>query len=214
MKRNNPWIVLCAAALVSWALLPGCATLPADTGSGTQQSAPARTEPAAGSTAATPAPAKAEAAAASGVTGEDPFAGAENLALGRSVRSNNHIYDFTATKAVDGDLLTYFEGAANAYPNELTVDLGAMRRIRALRIKLNPRRIWQKRAQTIEVLVSADGAAFTTALKAAEYEFDPVSGENTVTIPCEAEARYVRLSFKANTGATGGQAAELEIFGE
>lgn len=199
MKRDNPWIVLCAAALVSCALFSGCATAPAARASEPPAAAePVRTEP----------------ADAAAVSAADPFAGAENLALGRSVRSNNHIYEFTATKAVDGDLLTYFEGAANAYPNDLTVDLGSARRIRALRIRLNPRRIWQKRAQTIEVLVSADGVNFTTATEAAAYEFDPVTGENTVTIPLEAEARYVRLSFSSNTGATGGQAAELEIFGE
>jgi len=37
---------------------------------------------------------------------------------------------------------TYWEGAAKSYPNEITVDLGEPRALAAIRIKLNPQRIW------------------------------------------------------------------------
>jgi hypothetical protein len=45
----------------------------------------------------------------------------------------------------------------------------------------------------------------------AGYVFDPATG-NAVTIPVSATARFVRLTFTANTGWPAGQAAELEVY--
>jgi hypothetical protein len=146
--------------------------------------------------------------------GADEFAGKTNLALGRPTRSNNHIYEFTAPKATDGEILTYFEGAANAYPDEISVDLGGEKSITALRLKLNPKRIWQARKQTFEVLGSADGTTFASIVPSTAYQFDPDAG-NIVTVPLKgAKATVLKLSFTANDGSTGAQIAELEIYGE
>jgi hypothetical protein len=156
----------------------------------------------------------APAAQASAATAEaDTYAGMNNLALGRPTRSNNHIYEFTAPKATDGEILTYWEGAAKAYPDEISVDLGGERSIKAIRLKLNPKKIWQARKQTLEVLTSSDGAAYVQAMAPKAYQWDPDSG-NEVTIPIEAKASFVKLSFTANEGSTGAQLAELEIYGE
>jgi hypothetical protein len=144
----------------------------------------------------------------------DPYKDATNLGLGRPILANNHIYAFTAPKAVDGDVLTYWEGAASSYPNEITVDLGEEKAIAALRLKLNPNRIWQARKQTISVLLSADGNEYAAALAPADYVFDPRVNTNTVTIPLQGKAEFIRLVFSANDGATGGQIAEWEVFGE
>jgi hypothetical protein len=146
-------------------------------------------------------------------TEPDPFAGSVNLAKGARVRANNHIYDFIAENAVDGDVRTYWEGAANAYPDEITIDLGAPHALQAMRLKLNPQRIWQARTQVFSILGSADGADFTTIVHAAGYRFDPAAGANTVTVPLAATAMHLRLSFTANDGATGAQIAEWEVFG-
>ena len=144
----------------------------------------------------------------------DPFAARANLALHRPVASNNHIFAFTADNAVDGDVRTYWEGAANSYPNEITVDLGQPRALSAVRIRLNPQRIWAARTQTFAVLASAEGETFITAAESAAWKFDPAAGDNTVTVPITITARFVKLLCTANDGATAGQIAELEVFGE
>jgi len=132
-----------------------------------------------------------------------------HLASGKPARSNNHIYEFTANQAFDGDLQTYWEGGARAYPNDLEVDLGAEQTVGRLVVRLNPRRIWGARTQTIEVL-AGQGAEARTVVAAADYRFDPAT-DNAVTIAVEATHRYWTLRFTANSEATGGQAAEVEF---
>lgn len=136
-----------------------------------------------------------------------------NLAYGKYSKSNNHIYEFTSDKAFDGEVLSYWEGGANAYPNLLSVDLGAPRDVGKLVLRLNPKRIWSARTQNIEVLTSADGETFTTVVPAKDYDFDPIDSDNSVTIPLGGKAQHWQLKFTSNTEATAGQLAELEIFG-
>jgi hypothetical protein len=180
--------------------------------------APPAPEPQAAGTAPTEAavvraaPAAAAPAAASAAA--DPFAGKTNLALGKTTRANNHIYEFTAPKATDGEILTYWEGAANAYPDEISVDLGGEKAVKAIRLKLNPKKIWQARKQTFSVLTSSDGTSYTEAVPSKVYDFDPDANSNIVTVPIDAKTSFVKLSFTANDGSTGAQIAELEIFGE
>lgn len=143
----------------------------------------------------------------------DPFAAAANLAIRRPIASNNHVFAFTAENAVDGDVRSYWEGAANSYPNEITVDLGEPRLLSAVRIRLNPQRIWGARTQAFAVLASIEGEKFATAAESAAWKFDPAAGDNTVTVPITMTARFIRLVFTANDGATAGQVAELEVFG-
>jgi hypothetical protein len=143
----------------------------------------------------------------------DP-AGRKNLALGKPVVASSKIDVWTANKAVDGDVATYWEGAAKAYPGSIQVDLTAPQKITAVVIKLNPQRMWSKRTQRIEVKISGDGQNFTTAAAETEYLFDPAANANTAVIPVSAAARYVQLVFTANSGGTNGQAAEFEVYGE
>jgi len=140
--------------------------------------------------------------------------GPKNLALGATVVSNNHILDFTAENAVDGETSTYFEGAANQYPNTLVVDLGKKVNLKELVLKLNPKRLWAPRTQHIEVQSSGDGSSFATLVPAVDYLFDPNDNDNKVTVPVTGTFRYLQLVFTANTEATGGQLAELEVHGQ
>jgi hypothetical protein len=161
-----------------------------------------------------PAPlAKAAADAPAAGTASAVPAAPKNLALGKEAASNNHIYEFTAGKAFDGDVNTYFEGAAKAYPNILTVDLGAKKDISLLVLKLNPRRIWSARTQTIEFQTSGDGVDFASALAAKAYDFDPES-KNELKVPLNTNTRFIRLVFSANSESNAGQLAELEVFGQ
>jgi hypothetical protein len=136
-----------------------------------------------------------------------------NIALGKSITSNGHIYDFVAQNAVDGEPLSYFEGPANSFPNLITIDLGQPSTVKSMTLKLNPKRIWQARVQTLEVQSSDDGTTFATVVPKADYQFDPEENGNSVTIPWEGKTQYLRLVVTANTEATAAQIAEWEVNG-
>ncbi len=139
-------------------------------------------------------------------------AGRKNLALGSPIVANNKIYDFVGSKAADGDISTYWEGAANKYPNTLQVDLVNSQKLDIAVLKLNPQKIWGKRVQTITVETSDNGTDFTTLIPESNYEFNPLTNKNTVVIKLDTKARYLRFVFTKNTGANAGQLAELEVY--
>ena len=138
--------------------------------------------------------------------------GRKNLALGAPVVANNKIYDFVGSKAADGDVNTYWEGAANKYPNTVQVDLINSLQLDFAVLKLNPQKIWGKRVQTFAVEISDNGSDFTSLIPESNYEFNPVENSNTVVINLNAKARYLRFTFTKNTGANAGQLAELEVY--
>jgi len=141
-------------------------------------------------------------------------AASTNLALNKPISANNYTQNYVAVNANDGSTSTYWEGAPNSYPNVLTVDLGASQSINKIVIKLNPSSIWSIRTQTFSILTSNDNSTYNTKVASNVYTFDPTMG-NAVTINfSNTYARYVRLNFTANSGATGGQVAEFEVYGE
>jgi hypothetical protein len=142
----------------------------------------------------------------------DPAVAGVNLAVGKPITASGHVHTFVATNANDDNAGTYWEG--DAYPNTLTVSLGANAAITSVVVRLNPDPVWGPRTQTFEVLGrDQDATAFTSLVAARQYGFDPGSG-NLVTIPVTATAADVRLRFTANTGAPAGQVAELQVVGE
>ncbi len=136
-----------------------------------------------------------------------------NLAQGKAITANNYTQNYVATNANDGNVNTYWEGAANQYPNTLTIDLGSAQSVYKVVLKLNPDTAWSTRTQTLSVLTGTDNTNYTTNVASNTYTFNP-SGANTVTITfTETSARYVRINFTGNSGATGGQVAEFEVYG-
>lgn len=137
----------------------------------------------------------------------------ENLALGKKVTQNGSTQIYQCRNAVDGDRFTYWEGLQNSYPSIITVDLEQAQEISGFGILLNPRQIWSARTQEVEIQISSDGEEFSTLIPAQTVEFDPMT-DNRCYLPLEenAEARYVRFVFTANTGADAGQAAEIEVY--
>jgi hypothetical protein len=135
-----------------------------------------------------------------------------NLALRRPVTVSSTTQAYAGANAVDGDANTYWESANNAFPQTLTVDLGASSALSKLTLKLPPSSAWGTRTQTLSVSGSTDGSAYSTLAGSAGYTFDPAGG-NTVTVPVNGTARYVRLTFTANTGWAAGQLSELEVYG-
>lgn len=136
-----------------------------------------------------------------------------NLAKGRPATATGSQDVYTPGKAVDGDAGTYWESANNAFPQSLTVDLGSSYAVRRVVLKLPPSTAWGARTQTVTVLGSTDGSAYSTVLGAQGYRFDPATGNTaTVSLPSGTDLRYLRLSVSANTGWPAGQFSEVEAY--
>lgn len=145
----------------------------------------------------------------------EPIDYGENLALEKPVKQNGQTQIYNGKNAVDGDRFTYWEGAADSYPNSLVIDLEEEKSITGAQILLNPRQIWGPRTQEVEVLISTDGEQFTTLAEPAVLSFDPLENNSAyIDFGKAVTARYVQFLFYANSGATAGQAAEIEIYGE
>ncbi|MFG2263951.1 discoidin domain-containing protein [Streptomyces sp. NPDC048720] len=136
-----------------------------------------------------------------------------NLAKGRPATATGSQDVYTPGKAVDGDAGTYWESANNAFPQALTVDLGSSYAVRRVVLKLPPSAAWGARTQTVTVLGSADGSAYSTVVGAQGYRFDPATGNTvTVSLPGGTNLRYLRLAVSANTGWPAGQFSEVEAY--
>jgi hypothetical protein len=135
-----------------------------------------------------------------------------NLAVGKPITASGSTQNFVATNANDDNVGTYWEGNGN--PATLTVSLGANAAITSIVVKLNPDPIWGPRTQTFQVFGrDQDSTTFNSIVGSQQYNFNPSSG-NLVTVPVSATVADVRLQFTANTGAPGGQVAELQVIGE
>jgi glycoprotein endo-alpha-1,2-mannosidase len=136
----------------------------------------------------------------------------ENLARGGTVTASGSVQGFVPGNAVDGNTGSYWESTNNAFPQWVQVDLGSAVGVSRIVLTLPPSSAWGTRTQTLSVLGSTNGTAFTTLVGSAGYTFDPNTG-NTVTIAVPATStRYVRLNVTANTGWPAGQVSEFEVF--
>ncbi|MFC1414967.1 discoidin domain-containing protein [Streptacidiphilus sp. N1-12] len=140
-------------------------------------------------------------------------AGDPDLALHASARDDGHTQTYTAANAVDGDPDSYWESTDNAFPQSLTVDLGAKHTVGRLQLRLPPLAAWGARTQTLAVLGSGDGTSFATLSGPAGYTFDPRGGNAvTVLLPAHSPVRYLRLTFTGNTGWPAGQLSDLQAY--
>ncbi|WP_042422442.1 discoidin domain-containing protein [Streptacidiphilus anmyonensis] len=153
-----------------------------------------------------------ESAASNTVTRTGSGGTSTDLALHKPIDGTAYTYTYAPANANDGDVTTYFEGSS--YPSQLTVHLGANADLSSVVVKLNPASAWSARTQTIAVLGREQSSStFTTLAAAQSYSFDPSSNQNTVTIPVSGRVADVELSITSNSGAPGGQVAELEVYG-
>ncbi|GLW09127.1 hypothetical protein Misp01_42560 [Microtetraspora sp. NBRC 13810] len=137
-----------------------------------------------------------------------------NLAIGKEMVESGHVHTFVAANANDNNLATYWEANSGAFPNTLTVKLGANATVNAVVLKLNPDSAWGTRTQNIQVLGREQNATtYQNLVSAANYTFNPASGGNSVTINVSAAVADVQLRFTSNTGAPGGQVAEFQVIG-
>ncbi len=134
-----------------------------------------------------------------------------NVARGKAVSSSSQVGGYPPSGTTDGNADSYWESANNAFPQTLTVDLGAATSVRRLVLKLPPATAWGARTQTLSVSGSNDGGGFSQLVGSTGYRFDPASG-NQVTVPVTANQRYLRLTFTGNTGWPAGQLSEFEAY--
>ncbi|MFE6099057.1 CARDB domain-containing protein [Streptomyces laurentii] len=135
-----------------------------------------------------------------------------NLALGRTATADGAHGAYPAGNVTDGSQASYWEGPAGAFPQWVQVDLGTTTRVDNVTLKLPT--TWEARSQTVAVLGSTDGTAFTTLTAAQSRAFGP-SQANTVTIAlASVTARYLRIQVTSNSGWNAAQLSELEVYGE
>ncbi|GIG00336.1 galactose-binding domain-containing protein [Catellatospora citrea] len=145
------------------------------------------------------------------VTRNGSGGGGTNQALNKPITDNGHTHIFAPENANDGDLTTYWEGSTS--PNQLTVAMGSNVGVSSIVIKLNPDAAWGARTQTLQVLGrEQSSSSFVNVVSSAAYNFNPATG-NTVTINASGSYADIRLQFTGNTGAPGGQVAELQVIG-
>lgn len=139
-------------------------------------------------------------------------AGEANLALGRAATAGGAHGAHPASHVTDGSQQSYWEGPLGSFPQWVQVDLGTQVDLDRLALKLPTG--WETRSQSLAVLGSADGGAFSTIAVGQARSFDP-SAANTVNIHLPATtARFVRVQVVSNTGWNAAQLSELEIYGE
>jgi hypothetical protein len=137
-----------------------------------------------------------------------------NIAAGQPATASSSYETYVASNVTDGNTSTYWESSDGAaYPQTIAVDLGTAQSVGSVTLDLPPATAWSTRTETLSVLGSTNGTTFSQIVGSAAYTFNPATG-NTVTIslPSGTTARYVELSFTANTGWTAAQLSEFEIF--
>jgi hypothetical protein len=68
---------------------------------------------------------------------------------------------------------------------------------------------WGSRIQTLSILVSPDGAAFSTVVGSSGRTFAPDAG---IPLPPGTNGRYVRVQITGNTGWPAAQVGELQVW--
>jgi hypothetical protein len=137
-----------------------------------------------------------------------------NLALAGTMTASSSASGFPATNANDGNTSSYWESLdGSAYPQTLTANLGQSYSLGSVTLTLPPATAWSTRTETLSVLGSTNGTAYTTLVPSANYTFNPATG-NTVSfnLPSGTNDQYLELSFTANTGWSAAQVSEFEIY--
>jgi hypothetical protein len=136
-----------------------------------------------------------------------------DLALNMPVTASSYTQTYVPANAVDGNTSTYWEATNGAWPSTITVNLQSVQTLGSVTIDLPPATAWSTRTQTLSVLGSANGTAFSTLVASATYTWNPSTG-NTVTIalPAGTSDQYLELSYTANSVQNGAQASEVLIY--
>jgi hypothetical protein len=185
-------------------------TKPTSTPTSSPTSTPAPTSKAGAPTRTTSArPKPSTTPASSSVPVADPSV---DLALNRPVTVTSHTQNYVPSNVTDSDQSTYWQ-SAGGFPQTLTVDLGSVTTVGRLDLALPPCCLWLGRTQTIEISGSSDGLNFHQIRAPAGYSFSDLTASNSLSVAVPAgPARFVRLTFTANTAASSAQLSRLQIY--
>ena len=133
---------------------------------------------------------------------------------GKQIDANSYADVYVPRKAIDGNLngASYWEAAADSYPNILEIGYEESHEIHAIKVGLCPKSIWGKRYQEFSVEISEDGQNYTELIPMTQYEFTPDRNNEVVLEFDPVSMMGIRLNFISNTGASGAQVAEFEVY--
>lgn len=141
-----------------------------------------------------------------------------SLSTTKSIVGSTTYFDvYGPINLVDGNENTYWETSPSDCDGAfLTVDLGAVYNVTDIIMHLPPLLTWEARVQRIEILVSTDGSDWKSAVAAADYTFDPMTGNvNAIKLSSPVEAKFVKLVWSSNSSSRyGAQLSELYVYGE
>jgi hypothetical protein len=164
------------------------------------------------------------------------IAASKNIQIGEiefyppSLSFNKAIVDSTAhndvynvEKLVDGDPTgtSYYE--SSSLPAKVVIDLGDVYSVSVIVLSLPPSLLWDPRTENIEIdtsdsstAYSSTTTAFTTAVAAKDYRFDPATGNrNLVTFTTPISLRFLKLVINSNdiAGGYNAQLSEVSVYG-
>jgi hypothetical protein len=134
-----------------------------------------------------------------------------NLALGKSISASSSQGGFPPNNANDGNASSYWESTNNAFPQTITVDLGAPTAFNRVTLKLPPSSAWGARTQTLTISGGSEAGTYSTLVASRGYTFDPGSGNTASASFGTTTQRFVRLTITGNTGWPAGQLSEFEV---
>ena len=137
-----------------------------------------------------------------------------NIAPDGKVDASSFQETYVPRKAIDGKTkgISYWEGAEDTYPNRLILTWKEQHSCHAIKVCLCPDAAWSERIQNFSVEISRDGESFEELLPEKEYVFSPDTGNEIVLEFPEEQVMGIQLVFTENTGASGAQVAEFEVY--
>ncbi|MFC4031939.1 discoidin domain-containing protein [Streptomyces polygonati] len=135
-----------------------------------------------------------------------------DLALHKAATASGYVQSYGPGNVVDGDANSYWESTNGAFPQWIQIDLGSTRLVSRIVVGLPPSAAWGARSETFGVQASLDANSWVVAKSPAAYAFNPATGNSvTITFP-PVNARYLRVTFTANTGWPAAQASRVEVY--
>ena len=135
-----------------------------------------------------------------------------DLAAGRPASASSFTLSDPPAAAVDRNPATYWQSAANAFPQWLQVDLGSALTVSTVEMSLPPSGARTARTQTISISGSENGTNYITIAGSRTYTFSPAAGNTVVVRFSPVSVRYVRLTFTASPAVRAAQLAEFRIY--
>jgi F5/8 type C domain/Pectate lyase superfamily protein/Abnormal spindle-like microcephaly-assoc'd, ASPM-SPD-2-Hydin len=134
-----------------------------------------------------------------------------DLALNQPVTASGYTQTYMPANAVDGNTSTYWESTDSDFPQSFELDMQYPVSVDKITIDLPPLSSWGSRTQTIEIQGSTNGSTWSTIEPSTVYSFTSPANTVTITFPATT-ARYLMLTFTANSAWPAGQMSELDVY--